>query len=231
MRESNYCSACTKKNRYSYQKPEIRAIERNMDAVKEWMNDKFPEIIQEAEKTGAMIYFEDETSVRQNVMAGKTWAQKGKTPIIHRSGQRIGYTLAGALGNNGKLYRQVFEGGMNADRYIEFLKGLLRSTRKPVILIHDGLPAHRAVKVKKFLESKSGKIKCYQLPGYSPDLNPIEFLWSMLKKFLGSRIQKSRVKLYEQTLNFFAQISDLKALALRLIGNIYEKLSTPCMSL
>ena len=179
---------------------------------------------------GATIYFEDETSIRQNVLSGKTWAPKGKTPILHRSGKRVGYTVAGAIGSNGKLYRQSYEGGMNAERYVEFLKGLLKTTRKPVILIHDGLPAHKAIKVKEFLATKADKIKCYQLPGYSPDLNPIEFLWSMLKKFLGRRIQKSREKLREQALEFLSKYHDVKGLIIRLIEKVYGKLSTPCMS-
>lgn len=201
-----------------------------MDAGKKWLNETFPEILREAERTGAIIYFEDETSIRQNVLAGKTWAPKGKTPIVHRSGQRNGYTVAGAIGDNGRLYHKSFEGGMNSDRYIEFIKGLLRSTRKPVIMIHDGLPAHKSIKVREFLESKADRIKCYQLPGYSPNLNPIEFLWSMLKKFLDSRIQKCREKLREYALKYLEQVPVMKGLIQRLIGNIYGKLSTLCMS-
>ena len=49
------------------------------------------------------------------------------------------------------------------------------------ILIWDGLPAHKSKKMKQYLESQRGWLQIETLPGYSPDLNPVEDLWSNIK--------------------------------------------------
>ena len=59
------------------------------------------------------------------------------------------------------------------------LKKYLRGQK--VILICDGLPAHKSGKMKQYLESQRGWLQIETLPGYSPDLNPAEDLWSNIK--------------------------------------------------
>jgi transposase len=62
--------------------------------------------------------------------------------------------------------------------FIDFLKRLLFKQGKPVFLIVDGHPVHKSKKVKAFVESTEGKLKVFYLPGYSPELNPDETVWS-----------------------------------------------------
>ncbi|EMY78434.1 DDE superfamily endonuclease domain protein [Leptospira weilii serovar Ranarum str. ICFT] len=68
----------------------------------------------------------------------------------------------------------------------------MKYRKKKVFLILDGHPTHKAKVVKEFLKLLNGKLEFYFLPGYSPDLNPDEFVWNHLKsnllpkKFLGS---------------------------------------------
>jgi hypothetical protein len=45
----------------------------------------------------------------------------------------------------------------------------------------DGLPAHKSRKMKQYLESQRGRLQVETLPGYSPDLKPVEGLWSNIK--------------------------------------------------
>lgn len=59
------------------------------------------------------------------------------------------------------------------------LKRHLRGQK--AILIWDGLPAHKSLKMKQYLESQSNWLQVEMLPGYSPDLNPVEDLWGNLK--------------------------------------------------
>jgi transposase len=67
------------------------------------------------------------------------------------------------------------------DLFIDFLKRLIQGVDYPVFLILDGHPVHRSVKVRKFVESVEGKLELYYLPGYSPELNPDETVWSYVK--------------------------------------------------
>jgi transposase len=59
------------------------------------------------------------------------------------------------------------------------LKKHLRGQK--AILIWDGLPAHKSRKMKQYLESQRGWLQVETLPGYSPDLNPVEDLWGNIK--------------------------------------------------
>ena len=73
------------------------------------------------------------------------------------------------------------DGRVNAGVFIEFLKRLLHNAEQPIFLIVDGHPAHKANKVRKFVESVSPRLELYYLPPYSPDLNPDELVWNDLK--------------------------------------------------
>jgi transposase len=52
---------------------------------------------------------------------------------------------------------------------------------RPIFLIVDGHPSHRAKMTKRFVESLNGKLRLFFLPGYSPDLNPDELVWRQVK--------------------------------------------------
>ncbi|NMC85725.1 MAG: IS630 family transposase [Anaerolineaceae bacterium] len=65
---------------------------------------------------------------------------------------------------------------------IEFLKHLRRDfPRGKVILIWDGLPAHKSRLMRDYLDSQSRWLQVERLPGYAPDLNPVEPLWGNIK--------------------------------------------------
>lgn len=68
----------------------------------------------------------------------------------------------------------------------ETLLGVLAELRAflapdPVILIWDGLPAHRSKAMTAFLAEQTDWLTVERLPGYAPDLNPVEALWSSVK--------------------------------------------------
>jgi transposase len=53
--------------------------------------------------------------------------------------------------------------------------------RRPLLVIWDGLPAHRSALVREYLESLNGAVQIEQLPAYAPELNPTEYIWGHLK--------------------------------------------------
>jgi transposase len=73
------------------------------------------------------------------------------------------------------------KGGVNAAVFIEFLKRLLVGATRPIFLIVDRGPAHRAKKTQAFVETLGGKLRLFFLPPYSPDTNPDELVWKHLK--------------------------------------------------
>jgi transposase len=64
---------------------------------------------------------------------------------------------------------------------VRFLQLLLRKIRGKLLIIWDGAPIHRGQPVKDFLARAARRIHLEQLPGYAPDLNPVDGIWNSLK--------------------------------------------------
>ena len=75
------------------------------------------------------------------------------------------------------------ERAFDAVTVTEFLRHLLRVVPGPVLVIWDGAPIHRSKLVKAFLQTEaSGRLELEPLPGYAPDLNPLDCgVWHWLK--------------------------------------------------
>ena len=58
----------------------------------------------------------------------------------------------------------------------------MKGRRKPLFLVLDSLPAHKAKMVHDYVEATKGKLELYFLPGYAPELNPDELVWSYVKR-------------------------------------------------
>lgn len=166
---------------FSNQKPLYRAYQQNPEAIAKWREEVFPEIKKEAKKIGAAIYFEDESGIRSDFHSGKTWAPVGKTPVIEATGARFGLNMIAAISTLGHLRFMAVKGTVTAETICDFLKRLMHNAEKPIFLIWDGHPIHRAGKVKKCVESFDGKLKIFFLPSYSPELNPAEQVWNNVK--------------------------------------------------
>ncbi len=164
------------------QKPLHRAMERDEALVQKWLKAEYPKIKKMAQTQGADIYFGDAAHIRSDHHAGRTWGKKGETPIVEATGARHGISLISAITSKGKMRFMIKEkGGVNASVFIEFLKRLLIGATRPVFLIVDRGPAHRAKKTAAFVATLGGKLKLFFLPPYSPDRNPDELVWKHLK--------------------------------------------------
>src|SRR5215469_1575500 len=168
----------------SPQKPLYRSCRQKPELVEEWKKVIYPEIRRRASAEGAEILFGDEASVRTDHHSGTTWAPVGQTPVVRDSGDRKAVKMISAISSKGLLRFQVREGSMNAGSFIEFLKSLLKSVEsKKIFLIVDGSSIHKAKKVKDFLANDEVKdrLEIFILPGYSPELNPDEWVWNNVK--------------------------------------------------
>jgi len=166
------------------QKPQRRASQRNEKAVAKWLQEEWPKIKAHRRRWQAMLYFQDEAGVSLIPVMGKTWAPKGKTPIIKVTGKRGGLCVTSAISPAGKLIFRIEKKRVNADKHIEFLEQMLRQhPKRKLIVIEDRAPAHRAKKVKEFVENNKRRLTVYLLPSYAPELNPDEHVWEYLKGY------------------------------------------------
>ena len=166
---------------FTVQRPLMRAYERNPIAVERWLKVEYPEIRAQAKKKRAVIFFEDESGIRSDYHSGTTWAPRGKTPIVTRTGKRVSCNMLSAVSARGELRFMVSRGRVGAAAFIQFLKRLMHGMKRPVFLIVDGHPSHRAKLTQRYVESLNGNLQLFFLPGYSPDLNPDELVWRHVK--------------------------------------------------
>lgn len=165
----------------SPQRPLWRAYQQDPEAVARWKEQEYPAIAARAAAAGATIWFADEAGIRSDYHAGTTWAPIGQTPVVKVTGARFSVNMISAVTAKGALRFAVFEGTTTAKSFTEFCKRLVHDSAGPVCLIVDGHPAHRAKAVSKYVASTSGKLQLFFLPGYSPELNPDEWVWKNAK--------------------------------------------------
>ena len=164
------------------QKPLQRAYQRDPEAIDMWRRESFPGIARKARAAGGEVYFWDESGFRADTVHGKTWGKKGQTPVVERPGQRQSISAASAVNAKGAFWYCTYQGGLNAELFVVLLKKMMRNRRKPVQLIVDGLPAHKTKLVKAYVVSTNGMLTLHFLPGYAPELNPDELVWSHVKR-------------------------------------------------
>lgn len=164
------------------QKPLQRAYQRDPEAIEKWQRETFPAIAKQAKKQGADIFFWDESGFRADTVHGKTWGVRGQTPVVQRPGQRQSISAASAVSAKGAFWFQTYNGALNAELFVEFLQKMMKYRKKPVHLVLDSLPAHKKALVREYVATTEGKLTLHFLPGYAPDLNPDELVWSHVKR-------------------------------------------------
>ena len=181
----------------SPQKPMRRAYEQSDEAVRAWLEVDYPEIVKQARKEGAEILWEDESGLRSDHTAGRSWAPVGQTPITKGTGKRFSANMIAAISNTGTLRFRVFDGKFNGPLFLDFLKRLTKDAKgRKIHLILDGHPAHRARVVRDWADAHPELIELHYLPGYAPELNPAECLNQDVKtNALGKRRPRSIVEL------------------------------------
>ena len=164
------------------QKPLQRAYQRDPEAIETWRRETYPAIARQAKVDGGEVFFWDESGFRADAVHGRTWGVKGETPVVERPGQRQSISAASAVNAKGAFWYCTYEGGLTAELFVQLLRRMMRHRSKPVHLVVDGLPAHKTKLVKSYVESTKGRLTLHFLPGYAPELNPDELVWSHVKR-------------------------------------------------
>lgn len=123
----------------------------------------------------------DESGISERPTRVRTWAPKGQTPIIQFHFNWNHVSVIAGLTRTNCLFR-LHEGSIKKEEIVEFLKALKAHLKQPLLVIWDGLKAHRSRLVREHLDSLDGHIQIAFLPPYAPDMNPVEYLWAWLKR-------------------------------------------------
>jgi len=134
---------------FSPQKPKKKAYEQNVKSVQKWLIEEYPAIVKKAKTENAEIHWGDETGIRNTSQYGRSYAPIGQTPTKTTMAKRISLNMISTVTNQGKVRFMTYSGTMNAQRFIIFLKRLIKGANKKIYLILDNLKVHHSKLVKQ----------------------------------------------------------------------------------
>lgn len=153
---------------FTPQRPIKKALEQRPEQVNLWLKETYPAIEAKAKAEGAVIFFGDETAVKEDSVWIRGFAPKGETPVLAKPNRWDKLSMISALSAKGEMAFKIIEGGFNAERFIEFLEALISDATRKIILIVDNLRVHKAALVKEWLKDKKDRIELAFLPPYAP---------------------------------------------------------------
>ena len=179
-----------------------------------------------ARRRKAWIFFQDESGVSERPSVRRTWAPKGETPVLIHSFNWKKLSICAAIGyrwdgRRSRVFFQTRPGSYDSDSLVAFLKDLRRELRgQKVILIWDGLPAHKSRIMTDYLKSQRHWVTVERLPGYAPDLNPVETLWGNIKgQELANRCAQHLTELDTEVRNGMARVRQSRQLAFSFLNH------------
>jgi transposase len=222
----HYVCALLKQIGFSFQKARFASDHLNEAVRATWQTETWPAILRLAQEKQALILFGDEASFAQWGSLSYTWAPQGKQPIVKTTGIRKAYKVFGLIDFfSGRLFWQSHTGRFNATSYQDFLTTVLAQTHQHIILIQDGARYHTSRPMHEFFAAHSQRLTIYQLPTYSPDFNPIEFLWKKIKK------QATHLKYFPAFDNLTAAVDNALRQFANLPSEILSLMGGYCLSL
>ena len=154
----------------------------------------------------ARLVFIDETAVSTNMArlcgrASRGVRVIGRVPL----GEWKTVTFVAALRHNGLTAPMVIEGSMTGEVFRAYVEQCLVPTlRRNDIVVMDNLKAHKVAGIEEAIERAGASVR--YLPKYSPDLNPIELLYSKFKGYLRKAAERTVAGLRRAIRRFAPQL-------------------------
>ena len=142
---------------------------------------------------GAWVVFEDEAGFSMTPPTARTWSRRGRTPVIRVHGRSRRRLSIAALtcykpGERSRLiYRPRRDGrpdgrkSLSWSDYRDLLQVAHTQLGGPIVLIWDNLNTHKTAGIRRFV-AEHDWLTVHHLPAYAPDLNPVEGIWSLLRR-------------------------------------------------
>lgn len=133
-----------------------------------------------------IILFLDECSVNFSPTITRCWALKGNQPEILTLGGRKRQPIIGVVDPIKGTVHKEFINTLKALQFQKFLEEIIKvyHDKRKIIIVLDNAKAHHARALQPFLENVKDKIELLFLPPYSPNINPIERVWKLMRKMV-----------------------------------------------
>jgi len=152
-----------------------------------------------ARDLGAYVCFEDEAGQGLRPPKGRTWAPRGARPVVRVRGAGGGRVSIAAVacyrpGDRPHLFyklrayrrRKGEPKGFTWQDYQDLIIVTHRQLAAPLVWCWDNLNVHLAPDLAEFAEENKAWLRLYRLPAYAPELNPVEGIWSLLKRSMAN---------------------------------------------
>jgi transposase len=174
--------------RWSCQKPQRRARERDDAEIDFWKRYEFPRILREARQRGAYVAFLDESGFFLLAAVRRTWGPQGQTPTLPAWDRRDRISVISAITVSPVRQRlnlcfRLLSTNCNAKAVdvVNFLRLLKATLGGPLTVLWDRHGIHRKAGVVQAYLAKHAEIVAEDFPGYAPELNPDEQVWNWTK--------------------------------------------------
>ncbi len=140
----------------TWQTPERQYFQADEETRRRWQEETIPKIRETLEKTGGILYCEDEASVCLTPLLGKTWAERGKPRKVAVTGTRASIAAMSALSPKGRLVFRLHDKRITSAEVIDFLKQLLRQhPNRHIVVVMDQAKPHTSKMTKAFIEART----------------------------------------------------------------------------
>lgn len=225
--------------RWSCQKPQRRARERNDAAIDCWQRYEFPRILREAQQRGAHLAFLDESGFLLLAAVRRTWGPQGQTPILPAWDRRDRISVISAITVSPvrqrlNLYFRLLPPNTNAKAVdvVDFLRLLKEALGGPLTVLWDRHGIHRKAGAVQAYLAKHPEIVAEDFPGYAPELNPDEQVWNWTKNGpLANRPADDTDWLFNHLIDGLTELQQRRDLLAAFIGHSGLQLTEdPCLA-
>ena len=157
-------------------------------------------IIRQQAAVGHIIFYQDEMALRLASVSGRGWMTRGTNLTVKTGFSKKAVKVFGVLGPD-RLHVMPAEAA-NSTTFKIFLEALHQHYGK-VTFVTDNASYHKSQYVQNYLKSTNGDVVLVHLPPYTPQLNPMEIQWKVIKERLACR--------------YFATVEELEASLIRLV--------------
>jgi transposase len=183
--------------RFSSKKPVKQWAEQDPDRVQAWLDHDYPAIQARARVEGAKILWADEMGLRTGQTAGRSYAPVGERAVVAVTGKRLSVNVISAVGNDGTLLFEVFQGSGDEIRFMDFLDKLIdHHPGRKLFVIVDNHSIHTSAAAALWQEEHP-QVVLFFLPPYAPKLNPDEYLNNDVHAHVARRRPSSLAELIE----------------------------------
>lgn len=165
----------------SAQVPLTIALERNDGYIREWVERRWPEILERAKRTRATMVFVVESGVQTTPSVRRSWAREGSRPVLRHKGSREQASAISGVTADGELYFDLVDRDLTGTEVIWFLERLLEEIAGRVLGVWNNGGINRCAEVNTFGWPNRQGLELRRFPPYAPELNPDEGIWDVIK--------------------------------------------------